>query len=81
MITGIHVSLSGHNPEGPRSLGADEKLGDILDSLFDIEEGIERGPESLRRALGVLLGRIIEKRIGYYILPMDDEDGVNGFTT
>jgi hypothetical protein len=81
MITGIHLSLSGHNPEGPRSLGADEKLGDILDSLFDIEEGIERGPESLRRALGVLLGRIIEQRIGYYILPMDDEDGVNGFTT
>ena len=75
------MSLSGHNPEGPRSLGADEKLGDILDSLFDIEEGIERGPESLRRALGVLLGRIIEQRIGYYLLPMDDEDGVNGFTT
>jgi hypothetical protein len=74
------VSLSGRAQGGPRSLGADEKLGDILDSLFDIEEGIERGPEHLRRALGELLGRIIEQRIGYYILPMDDEDGANGFT-
>jgi len=75
------VSLPGQSPRSPRSLGADETLGDILDSLFDIEEGVERGPESLRRALGDLLGRIIEQRIGYYLLPMDDEDGVNGFTT
>ena len=74
------MSLSGHAPGNPRSLGTDEKLGEILDSLFDIEEGVERGTESLRRVLGVLLGRIIEQRIGYYILPMDDEDGVNGFT-
>jgi hypothetical protein len=81
MLTGIHVSLSGHTPGSPKSLGADEKLGDILDSLFDIEEGIERGPETLRRALGDLLGRIIEQRIGYYIMPMEDEDETNDFTT
>jgi hypothetical protein len=65
------VSLSGHTPGSPKNIGADEKLGDILDSLFDIEEGIERGPEPLRRALGELLGRIIKQRIGYYILPKD----------
>jgi hypothetical protein len=62
-------------------LGADENIGDILDSLFDIEGGIESGPESLRRALGELLGRIIEQRIGYYILPMEDKGGTNDFTT
>ena len=68
------MSLSGRIPGSPKNIGADEKLGDILDSLFDIEEGIERGPEPLRRVLGELLGRIIEQRIGYYILPMEDED-------
>jgi hypothetical protein len=73
MVTGIHVSLPGHAPGSSRKLGAEEELGDILDSLFDIEEGIERGPEPLRRALGELLGRIIAQRIGYYILPMEDE--------
>lgn len=65
------MSLSGHTPGSPKNIGADEKLGDILDSLFDIEEGVERGPEPLRRALGELLGRIIKQRIGYYILPKD----------
>ena len=67
------MSLSGRTPGSPKHIGADEKIGDILDSLFDIEEDIERGPEPLRRALGELLGRIIEQRIGYYILPMEDE--------
>ncbi len=71
MLLSIHVSLSGRTPGSPKNIGADEKLGDILDSLFDIEEGIERGPEPLRRALGELLGRIIKQRIGYYILPKD----------
>ena len=66
------MSLSGHTPGSPKNIGADEKLGDILDSLFDIEEGIERGPEPLRRAVGELLRRIIEQRIGYYILPKED---------
>jgi hypothetical protein len=75
------VSLSDHTPGSPKNIGADEKIGDILDSLFDIEEGIESGPESLRRVLGELLGRIIKQRIGYYLLPMEDEDGINGFTT
>jgi len=75
------VSLSGRNPGSPKNVGVDEKLGDILDSLFDIEEGIERGQEPLRRVLGELLGRIIEQRMGYYILPMEDEDGINDFTT
>ena len=68
------MSLSGRTPGSPKNVGVDEKLGDILDSLFDIEEGIERGQEPLRRVLGELLGRIIEQRIGYYILPMEDED-------
>lgn len=68
------MSLSGHAPGNPKNIGTDEKLGDILDSLFDIEEGIERGTEPLRRALGELLGRIIKQRIGYYILPMEDKD-------
>lgn len=75
------MSLSSRTPGNPKNIGADEKIGDILDSLFDIEEGIERGPEPLRRALGALLGRIIKQRIGYYILPMEDEDKINGFTT
>ncbi len=75
------MSLSSRTPGNPKNIGADEKIGDILDSLFDIEEGIESGPESLRRVLGELLGRIIKQRIGYYLLPMEDEDGINGFTT
>ena len=75
------MSLSGRTHGIPKSAGADEALGEILDSLFDIEEGLERGPEPLRRALGELLGRIIEQRIGYYLLPMDDEDGACGLTT
>ena len=39
------------------------------DSLYDLEEDIERGPTRLRELLREILERIIEKRLEYYGLP------------
>ncbi len=39
------------------------------DSIYDIEEDIERGPTRLRELLREILERIIEKRLEYYGLP------------
>jgi hypothetical protein len=53
---------------GPSSIPSDEdRSGGGLDSLHDIEEGVERGPAHLRRGLGELLRRIIEKKVEAYM--------------
>ncbi len=52
----------------PSSAPSDEdSSGGALDSLRDVEEGVERGPAHLRRRLGELLGRIIEKKVEAYM--------------
>ena len=48
-------------------------MGTIMNALFDIEQGIEKTPPSFRAALNVLLNRIIEKRLEYY-MPLEDEE-------
>ena len=68
------MSIEGHAGGMPESPSAMNDKDDVLGSLFDIESGVERGPEGLRKALSGILGRIIEKRIGYYILPFDDDE-------
>ena len=55
-----------------------ENAGGIMRSLFDMEQSIERPPLRLRALLGVLLDRIIEKRLEYYIPLEDDEEDAGG---
>ncbi len=61
-----------------------EETGSIMKALFDMEQGIERTPPSFRAILRELLGRIIEKRLEYYIPSQDDEvdvgDTFRGFS-
>ena len=45
----------------------EDRSGGALDSLHDIEEGVERGPAHLRRRLREILGRIIEKKVEAYM--------------
>ncbi len=44
------------------------------DFLYDLEEGIERGPTRLRELLREILERIIEKRLEYYWPPPEPEE-------
>jgi len=55
-----------------------ENAGGTMKALFDIEQGIERTPPRFQAILGELLDRIIEKRLEYYIILENDEDGVGG---
>jgi len=55
-----------------------ENAGGTMKALFDIEQGIEGTPPRFRALLGKLLDRIIEKRLEYYIILENDEDGVGG---
>jgi hypothetical protein len=50
-----------------------EAMGSIMNALFDIEQGIEKTPPGFRAVLNVLLNRIIEKRLDYY-MPLEDEE-------
>ena len=50
-----------------------EAMGSIMNALFDIEQGIEKTPLGFRAMLNVLLNRIIEKRLDYY-MPLEDEE-------
>ena len=53
-----------------------ENAGGTMRALFDMEQGIERTPPRFKAILGVLLDRIIEKRLEYYIPLEDDEEDV-----
>ena len=55
-----------------------ENAGGTMKALFDIEQGIERTPPRFQALLGELLDRIIEKRLEYYIILENDEDGAGG---
>ena len=47
---------------------AEEEVAEgALDSLFDLEEGVEREPAHLRMRLKELLERIIEKKVEAYM--------------
>jgi hypothetical protein len=50
-----------------------ENAGGAMKALSDMEQGIESTPHRFRAILGVLLDRIIEKRLEYYI-PLEDEE-------
>jgi hypothetical protein len=52
-----------------------EAMGSIMNVLFDIEQGIEKTTPGFRAILNVLLNRIIEKRLDYY-LPLEDEETI-----
>jgi hypothetical protein len=44
-----------------------ENAGGTMRTLFDMEQGIVRSPSPFRVVLRELLGRIIEKRLEYYL--------------
>ncbi|UCH57629.1 MAG: hypothetical protein JSV18_01540 [Candidatus Bathyarchaeota archaeon] len=46
---------------------------DIMGSLFDLEQGLEKGSASFRTMLRELLDRIIEKRLEYYLYEPPEE--------
>ncbi len=47
---------------------------EFLDSLYDLEKDVEEGSTTLRELLREVLERIIEKRLGYYLLPPQQPD-------
>ena len=55
-----------------------ENVRGTMKALFDMEQGIESLPPRFRALLGVLLDRIIEKRLEYYVPLEDDEEDVGG---
>ena len=59
---------------------ADEEVAEgALDTLYDLEEGVEREPAHLRMRLKELLERIIEKKVESYmadsIAPPEEDNG------
>jgi hypothetical protein len=59
---------------------ADGELAEgALDTLYDLEEGVEREPARLRMRLKEILERIIEKKVESYmadsITPPEEEKG------
>ncbi len=45
----------------------------LLDNLFDLEQDLAKGSNRLRVAINDVLGRIVVKRIGYYLDRPDEE--------
>ena len=50
-----------------------EDYSKLLDNLFDLEQDLARGSNRLRVAIKEVLGRIVVKRIGYYLDRPDEE--------
>lgn len=46
-----------------------------VSTLQDLEKGVESAPGPLRSSLNMILSRIIEKRIGYYLEKPDEYGG------
>ena len=59
--------------EAPSTAWTKEDYRSLLDNLFDLERDIAGGSNMLRVAIKEVLGRIVVKRIGYY-LDMSDEE-------
>lgn len=53
--------------ESPCSVKSEEDYRSLLANLFDVEEDVERGSSRLRSRINDVLGRIVIKRIGYYL--------------
>ncbi len=53
--------------ESPNSVKSEEDNRNLLANLFDVEEDVERGSSGLRSRINDVLGRIVIKRIGYYL--------------
>ena len=50
-----------------------EDYNRLLDNLFDLERDVSRETKRLRVAINDILGRIVVKRIGYYLDRQDEE--------
>ncbi len=57
----------------PSTAWTEEDYSKLLDNLFDLERDIARGSNRLRVAIKEVLGRIVVKRIGYYLDKPDEE--------
>ena len=51
----------------------EEDYNRLLDNLFDLERDVSRETKRLRVAINDILGRIVVKRIGYYLDRPDEE--------
>lgn len=45
---------------------------EFLDSLYDIEEDLEKGSDAFRKLLQEILEKIIEKKLEFYIWPLQE---------
>ena len=57
----------------PSTAWTEEDYRRLLDNLFNLERNVDSGSDRLRGAINEVLGRIVVKRIGYY-LDRTDED-------
>ena len=57
----------------PSTAWTEEDYRRLLDNLFNLERNVDSGSDRLRGAINEVLGRIVVKRIGYY-LDRPDED-------
>jgi hypothetical protein len=62
-----------HSKEPPGG-GVAYPRRELLDPLYEMEEGVEAIGASFRIFLREILERIIEKRLEYYILPPDESE-------
>jgi hypothetical protein len=57
----------------PSTEWTEEDYRSLLENLFDLEQDIARGSNKLRVAIKEVLGRIVVKRVGYYLDRPDEE--------
>jgi hypothetical protein len=54
-----------------------ERERESVSTLHDMEKDVEKAPGPLRSSLNMILSRIIEKRIGYYLEKPDEYGGTS----
>jgi hypothetical protein len=57
----------------PSTAWTEEDYKRLLDNLFNLERDVDMGSHRLRIAINEVLGRIVVKRIGYYLDRPDEE--------
>ena len=57
----------------PSTEWTEEDYNRLLDNLFDLERDVSRESKKLRVAINDVIGRIVVKRIGYYLDRPDEE--------